>query len=102
MPREYESKLELIKAERGLILVEQPQGTVAYDHGERKPKKVVVDGEEVHDLLLLDAMTMGVLRTMVENLSEKNLKRYLEFSWCVMGNWAWECVGKCSKKTANV
>lgn len=97
MPREYESKQALIEAETGLILVEQPHGTVAYDHGERKPKKVIVDGEEAHDLLMLDAMTMGVLKQMMR-MRPENRDRFLEYSWATMGKWAWECVNNCSTK----
>ena len=96
--REYDNKLDLIQAEKGLILVEQPHGTRAYDDGERKAKKVVVDGEEVHDLLMLDALTLNMLRAMVDNLSEKNRDTFLSWSWASMGEMGWECVGDCSKK----
>jgi hypothetical protein len=98
--REYETKLDLIRNETGLILVEQPHGTRAYDYGERKAKKLKVDGEWVHDLIMLDAMTMNMLKTMVDNLSEKNRDTFLSWSWCSMGEKGWECVGACSKKAS--
>jgi len=98
MARTYESKLDLIQKETGLILVEQPHGLTAYDDGERKAKSVVVEGEKVHDLLMLDALTLNMLRTMVDNLSEKHRATFLSWSWASMGEMGWECVGACSKK----
>lgn len=98
--RAYESKLDLINSEAGLILVEQPHGLVAYDHGERKAKKMVVDGQGVHDLLMLDAMTLTMLKQIVNALSEKNREQYLSWSWCSIGEQGWELAGKCRQESA--
>lgn len=98
MPRTYETKADLIQAEHGLILVEQPHGTTAFDHGKRKAKKVTVDGQEVHDVLMLDATTLGMLRTMLNGLSEKNQEVFLSWSWASMGEMGWECIGKLQQR----
>lgn len=93
MSRKYDNKRDLINNETGLIYVEQPQGLVAYDDVDGMKKKVVVDGEKRDRFLMLDASSMSAIRHVTESLSDENREKYLSFSWCTIGRWAWEAIG---------
>jgi hypothetical protein len=95
----YKTKLELIQDNHSnAYVVEQPQGLTAWGLFEREPKEIIVDGEKVHDCLIIDMQTANAIHSVVTALNDRNRDRMLSWSWAVIGERTWTLIGKCSKR----
>lgn len=92
--RTYASRKELLNAEHGLIYVDQTHGLQAIDGMDGRAAR-----RHFTKPLLIDNFTLSMLRTVYNNLNEKNQAKMDSFSWVGAVDIGWQAMNRNSNRS---